>query len=241
MARSTPERSSLTPLYVILGVVALAGIGVLLFQLSRGDPGATEPVPVTLDPQELSRVQGISRGSADAPVVILEFADFQCPGCEQFATFVSPLIEERLVEPGLVRYVHYDFPLVSIHAHAFLAARAGRCALEQDRFWGYHDILYARQTSWSSLDDPTDEFVEYAGELGLNGDEFAACLRSDRYAEEVTRSMRFGESLDVPGTPTLIVNGKRLAQTPSFAELEQIVRQEAGLTTADSAASASAG
>lgn len=229
MARSTPERSSLTPLYVILGVVALAGIGVLLFQLSRGDAGATEPVPVSIDPTALQRVQGVAIGREDAPVVIYEFADFQCPGCSQFAAFVAPLIKERLVEPGLVRYVHYDFPLTSIHRHAFLAARAARCADEQGRFWEYHDLLYGRQPQWSEAGDAAGRFIDYAAETGLDESAFESCLRSDRFAEEVTRSLRFGESLDIPGTPTLIINGKRLPQTPSFSELERIVREEAGV------------
>jgi protein-disulfide isomerase len=189
-------------------------------------------VEVAIDPAELSRVQGISIGREDAPVVIYEFADFQCPACGQYASFVTPLIKERLVEPGLVRYVYYDFPLVRAHPHAFLAARAGRCANEQGKFWGYHDLVYARQPTWSALSDATDFFVDLAREAGLDEERFEACLRSDRYAEEVTRSLRLGESLGVQGTPTLFVNGKRLPNPPTFEELEQIVRQEAGVASA---------
>jgi protein-disulfide isomerase len=221
------KQSSLTPFYVIIGVVALAGVAALLFQMRDRGSAATEPIPVAIDPAELSRVQGISVGRADAPVVIYEFADFQCPGCGQFASFVAPLIKERLVEPGLVRYVYYDFPL-SGHSHAFLASRAARCANAQGRFWEYHDLLYARQASWSGLRDASDFFVELAGAAGLDEGQFEQCLRSDQFAEEVTRSLRLGESLGVQGTPTLFVNGKRLQEIPSFEELERVVRQEAG-------------
>lgn len=230
MARKAkPARSSLTPFYAVLALVAVIGLGVLFYQMRGGSRGtaATRPVPVTLDPTELSRVQGISVGAQDAPVVIYEFADYQCPGCGQFATFVTPLVKERLVKDGTVRYVYYDFPLPS-HAHSFLAARAARCANVQGKFWEYHDLLYARQPSWSGLSDATDFFVDLAGPAGVEKRPFEECLRSDQFAEEVTRNLRLGESLGVQGTPTIIINGKRLAEPPSYSELEELVRQEIG-------------
>lgn len=229
--------SGLTPFYAVLGVIALAGVGLILYQLmTRGGSAATEPVEVEIDATELARVQGISIGDADAPVVIYEFADFQCPACGQYAALTAPLIKERLVETGIVRYVHYDFPLTQIHPHAFLAARAGRCAEEQDGFWQFHDLIYARQMRWSSMGDPSGIFIDLAEEVGLDRGAFTECLRSDRFAEEVTRNMRLGESLGVPGTPTLFVNMRRLQQVPSYNELEALVRSEAGLTDESGAA-----
>jgi protein-disulfide isomerase len=225
-------RSPLTPFYVILGIIAVAGLGVLLYQvLGRAEP-ALEPIPVAMDPAELARAPGVAIGPDDAPVVIYEFADFQCPGCQQFATFVAPLVKQRYVEQGLVRYVYYDFPLTQIHPHAFLASRAGRCANEQGRFWEYHDLLYGRQARWASVRNPTDLFIEYAGEVGLDRRQFTDCLRSDRYALEITQNMRLGESLGVGGTPTLFVNGKRLPSVPSLRELEAIIQQEMGTSPA---------
>lgn len=237
MARSKPSRapqgSSLNVFYVVLGIVAVVGLGVLAFQVfGREDPVA-RPVDVEIDPAELARTPGVALGQSDAPVVIYEFADFQCPGCAQFATFVAPLIKERLVEPGLVRYVYYDFPLTQ-HQHAFLASRAARCAGEQERFWEYHDMLYGRQPRWASASSTgaaTDLFVDYAREVGIDAAAFETCLRSDRYAEEVTRNLRFGESLGVSGTPTIFVNARRLQSIPSFQQLEAMVRAEAGVAT----------
>lgn len=236
MARRTAApagRSPLFPFYVILGIVAVAGVGVLLYQvLGRGGAAALEPVPVMMNPEDLARVQGISIGQPNAPVEIFEFADFQCPGCAQFATFVAPLVKERYVDAGIVRYVYYDFPLTSIHPHAFLASRAGRCANEQDRFWDYHDLLYGRQPRWASVRNAADIFIDYAGEIGLNRGAFQECLNSDRYALEVTQNLRLGESLGVQGTPTLFINGKRLPAVPSFRELEGIIQQELGTSPA---------
>jgi protein-disulfide isomerase len=227
----TPAKSSsnsLTPFYIVIGVVALIGVGILAYQTLSSGEAATAPVAVDIDPAELARTPGIGIGREDAPVVIYEFADFQCPGCAGFASFVAPLIKERLVEQGLVRYVYYDFPLTSIHAHAFLASRAGRCANEQGRFWDYHDVLYARQSRWSSMREVTGYFVDIAAEIGLDRSQFDSCLRSDRYAEEVTRNLRLGESLGVSGTPTLFVNGRRLPHIPAYSDLEAMVMEEAG-------------
>jgi protein-disulfide isomerase len=236
------KSSRLTPLYAILGGVAVVGVGLIVFQLvSSGGGGATEPVEVEIDPSELAQVQGISIGDPSAPVVIYEFADFQCPACAQYASIYAPIIKQRLVDTGLVRYVHYDFPLTQIHPHAFLAARAGRCANEQGGFWQFHDLTYARQRRWTALSDPSSVFVDVAEEIGLDEDRFEACLRSDRFAEEVTRSLRLGESMGVPGTPTLFVNMRRLPQVPPFEELEAIVRAEAGVGAGASEATDTAG
>ena len=239
MARKPAKQSSssMQPFYVILGVVAVVGVGLVLWQvMGRGSP-AVAPVPVVISDQELSRVQGISIGRDDAPVVIYEFADFQCPGCGQFATFTAPLIKERLVETGQVRYVYYDFPLTQMHQHAFLASRAGRCANDQGRFWDYHDILYGRQPSWSSLSNATSYFIGLAEELGLDEGQFSSCLRSDEHQEEISRNIQLGQMLGVQGTPTLFVNMKRLGGVPDFAELQQIVQAEMGVAPAEPAAS----
>jgi protein-disulfide isomerase len=139
-----------------------------------------------------------------------------------------------------VRYVYYDFPLIQIHQNAFLAARAGRCANEQGKFWEFHDVIYGQQPNWSSEPDPSDLFVEYGVRAGVQEGPFESCLRSDRFAREVSESMELGKSLGVGGTPTLIVNGRRLGSTPAFAELEQIVNEAAsgGAPAAASAAPA---
>jgi protein-disulfide isomerase len=247
VAAKPPQRNPLLPFYIILGLVALAGVAVLATQLrSKGGVAATEPVPVQIDPAELSRVQGISIGKEDAPVVMYEFADFQCPHCAEWVTFIEPLIRQQLVAQGTVRYVFYEFPLGGTFRHSFLAARAGRCANEQGKFWEYHDLLFGRQSTWSPMDDPSDDFVKMAGTVGLNTKQFESCLRSDKYAREVTLTRQLGDKLGVQGTPTIFINGKRLENIPGdYAALEAIVKREvAGMAPAgagtDSAPAASA-
>ena len=251
MPRPAPapkRRSSLTPFYVILGLVLLAGIVLLAMKVLKpaARAGANQGVAVQLTPDQLQRVHGISLGRADAPITIYEFADFQCPHCAQFAAFVEPLIRERLVETGKARYVFYEFPLG--FKWSFLAARAGRCANEQGKFWDFHAIAFARQPQWSYDPDAAAQFTEYARTIpGMDAGKFDQCVRSDRFQKEVSESLQLGQSLGVGGTPTLYVNGRKLDPLPeSYSELEAQVRRIApgafdGAAAAPAAAPATPG
>lgn len=236
MPRPAPkrqQRNSLLPFYILLGVVALVGAWFLFRQMGGGGGApATTLQPVVMTPEQLQRVPGISKGQADAPVVIMEFADFQCPACGQFARFSEPLLQDW-IDNGTVRFVWYDFPLVQIHAHAMLASRAGRCANEQGRFWPFHDYVFGQQGEWSAARDASGLFIGYAQQAGLDRAAFATCLRSNKYQKEVSESYELGNTLGVGGTPTLFVNGKKVQNTPSTrAEWEKLIRQEQGSAAA---------
>jgi protein-disulfide isomerase len=227
-APAPKRRSSLTPFYVILGLVLLAGIGLLVTKLKPGSQAAANTgVAVQLTPDQLQRVQGISMGRADAPITIYQFADYQCPHCAQFATFIEPLIKQNLVETGKARYVFYEFPLGGQFRWSFLSARAGRCANEQGKFWDFHGIVFARQREWSFDSDPAEKFIEYARAIpGMDVAKFEQCVRSDRFQKEVSESHQLGTSLGVGGTPTVFVNGRRLEPLPeSYSQFETQVRQ----------------
>lgn len=231
MARPAPRspRSSMLPFYVALGAVALVGAFLLYRQVSAaGGTAATTLTRVAMTPEQLNRVPGIPQGRPDAPVVIMEFADFQCGGCADFARFSKPLLADH-IENGTVRFVWYDWPIVQIHANATLAARAGRCAHEQERFWPYHDVVFGKQAEWSSSQRAVNLFIDYAQLAGLDRARFSECLRSDRYQEEVSQSHELGNTLGVSGTPTLFVNGKRVERAPNTrAGWDALIRQELG-------------
>jgi protein-disulfide isomerase len=231
VARPEPKSrgTSLTPFYVILGVVAVAG-AVLLYTQMRGAAGApaTGPQAIDLTAEEVRAAPGITAGPADAPVVILEFGDFQCGACQQFATFSKPLLND-FIQDGSVRFVWYDFPLIQIHRNAFLAARAGRCANDQNAFWTYHDVVFGRIGEWQDAPSPAPRFVDYAAQAGLDRGAFEQCLNSDRFQREVTENMRLGESLGVQGTPTIFVNGQRLTEWPrTRAQWEELIQAARG-------------
>jgi protein-disulfide isomerase len=211
---------------VILGLVLLAGIGLLATKLKpKAKEAVNEGIAVQLTPDQLQRVHGISLGRADAPITIYEFADFQCPHCAQFAAFVEPLIRQNLVETGKARYVFYEFPLG--FKWSFLSARAGRCANEQGKFWDFHAIIFARQRQWSFDPDAAAQFTEYAKTIpGMDAGKFEQCVRSDQFQKEVSESLKLGQSLGVGGTPTLFVNGRKIDPLPeSYSQFEAQVRR----------------
>ncbi len=208
-------------------VVALAAVAALAWSMtSGGGDAATEPIEMEVtDMQQLaSMARGVHQGSDDAPITILEFADYQCPGCGSFATTVKPQLDLAFIQPGTVKFVFYDFPLVSIHPHAFLAARAGRCAEDQGQFWAFHDEIFRNQSGWSlSASSPVGAFEDYAARVGLDQGDFRSCLRSDAHVETVTANMHLGQALGVSGTPTVLIsrgNGQyRQVSAPSIPEM----------------------
>lgn len=212
--------------WVLAGVAVLA-IAVLGYGLGSRTFGDMARAPVELevesDQELVEMAQGMVLGDPEAPVTIVEFGDFQCPGCGAFARRVKPLVDRQIVQPGRASFVFYDFPLVQMHGNAFLAARAARCAGEQDRFWDYHDLLFQNQTQWSVDSSPAGRFDSYAEELGLDAGAFEECLRSDRHARTVTANMRLGEALGVSGTPTIMVSqGQGMANRLMSTDFQSI-------------------
>jgi protein-disulfide isomerase len=208
---------------VVLVVLAVVGIAVLGYVLSSGGGGGSEApmavVPVELpgveDPQQLlALAQGVVLGDPAAPITIMEFADYSCPTCGVFQAQIKPRIELAYVQDGHAKFVFHDRVLGSF-PHSFLAARAARCAGDQDRYFEYHDVLFRNQPAWSTRRSaPAGLLEEYAQGLGLDAESFRACLRSDRHADVVTANLRLAEQLDVYSTPTILVRAGGLPTRP---------------------------
>ena len=145
-------------------------------------------------------------GDPNAPVTIMEFGDYQCNVCKRFALFDKLQIDRAYIESGQAKLEFYDFPIMSLHRHAFLAARAVRCAGEQDRYFEYHDVVFQTQEDWFPMDNVTGHFNDLAKELQLDQRDFDACLKSDRYADVVSANLRLGQLMGVTGTPALFVH-----------------------------------
>jgi len=177
--------------------------------------GSAEPRQPTIDP---ARVRGV----ADAPVTIVEFADYQCPFCKRSQKVLDQLLYEF---KGKVRLAHKDFPLPS-HPGAFPAAEAARCAGAQGVFWEYNDLLYIAAPDFSR-----DDFVRYAGRLGIDREAFAACLDAKRYRKEIEADIAEGRAWGVRGTPTFVINGAPLVGAQPIEAFRDAVRdalQDAG-------------
>jgi protein-disulfide isomerase len=192
--------------YTILGVVAVIGIGVLGYQLAKP---ATVSIPanVTVQPSDTAGFRGYVKGSDSAAVEITEYADYQCPFCQTFATLQMPTIDERLIKTGRLRWRYRDFPLQQ-HPYSRIAAHSAACADEQGKFWPQHERIYEGQPEWSASSDAADIFRRYAGETGLDLRTYDACMSAGKYAGRIQASLDEGMRAGVSSTPTLLVGGR---------------------------------
>ena len=198
---SSPNR-----FYLLIGGLAVVGALVLYF-LSRQGHSPTIPVAVAVTAGDTAGFRGYLLGSADAPVEIMEFADYQCPACEKFEMVEFPYVLERLINTGRVRYVYRDFPLDQPHKWARLAAHAAACANDQGKFWEVHGGIYATQTEWSFSSRAGNQFREIAGKQGLDLDSYDECMGSLRYAGRLQGSLDEGLRMGVNSTPTFVIGG----------------------------------
>lgn len=158
-------------------------------------------------------------GVADAPVTVIEYADFQCPACAG----VSPLIKQLLeTEESKVRLAYRHFPLTSIHDKAMITAEAAEAAGAQGKFWEMHALLYERQRLWAakSADEMPNVLAEYAQELGLDVAQFKQALAEHTYRAKVQQQYDDAIALGLPGTPSFIFNDVHYpADQLGFSEL----------------------
>jgi len=203
-----PPKSSPKAFYLVLGAVAVIGVAFLYYQTRSGD-GAAQAV--TIDPNvPLPKAEGYVLGKPDAPVQVIEYADFECPVCAYFSTITEPDIRKRLIEPGTIsfRYMHYHIPS---HPNTWAASHAAACANEQGKFWEMHDAIYETQDRWAGTATrrPKGVLKDQAERIGLNVGQWESCFDTQKYQPQLLASQKDAESRQVGGTPTFII-GKRL-------------------------------
>jgi protein-disulfide isomerase len=180
----------------------------------------TFKVTTTLDPlrTEIPTAGYPSKGPANAPVTIVEFADFECPYCGQMFPTLK-MVEQNYADK--VRFVYRQFPLTNSHPHAQKAAEASLCAHEQQRFWEFHDSLFADQ---SRLDIPS--LKQRAQALGLNTAAFESCLDSGKQAGAVDKEREDARKIGVSSTPTVFVNGRLVGGVRTYPEVREVIEDE---------------
>ena len=198
-------------------------------QLAKpSQPSAPSIVKISLDDDPF-------KGNKDAPVTIVEFADFQCPFCSRFFQQTLSQLEQNYIATGKVKFVYRDLPLDSLHPNARPASIAAECADEQGKFWQYHDILFENQAQWNKLDskDLDDTLVKYAQDLGLDVSSFKVCLNSPEIADEVNKDYLEATRYGVSGTPTFFIGNEKdgftkLVGAQPFAAFESQIESQLG-------------
>ncbi len=144
-------------------------------------------------------------GGANAEVIVIEFADFACPFCQETAPEVRQAAEKY---GNRIKIIFRDYPL---HDSSITLALAGRCAGEQGKFWPMHDLLFQNQAVLSSAgDNLSAALMQLAQSLELNTDNFTACLDNQKYLDQIKRDFDDAEILGIEGTPTWFVNNYQI-------------------------------
>lgn len=202
-------------------ILALAAITVfVLLNSGGGDDSAVAKLDAAADSLPTDLADGKSLGSPDAPVVLTEFADFQCPFCLRYAVEDEPMIIDEYVATGKVRLEFRSKPILG--QESVRAAAAAECAAEQDKFWEYHNRLFRVQAAAGQLSNEKtnngrfsdDNLAKYAGEVGLDTTAFTACLNSSATNDKVAADDLAATQLGISSTPSFLINGQPLGGTP---------------------------
>lgn len=210
--------SGVAPFLIIGGIFLATILGIWWISQSGGDGGGntaqTNSATQTAQTQD-GRIANYNqapagatpanfKGAANSPVVIEEFADFQCPTC----AVVHPKMNEISAKYGnRVKFIYRHFPITQIHPNAYGAAVAAEAAGLQGKFWQMQDLLFRNQTQWSNAQNASELFKEYAGRIGLNVEQFENDLRGVQAKQRVDFDIERARALNINSTPTVLVNG----------------------------------
>jgi len=217
---------------IVVVVMAAIEAPVYRYLINRPEaPALGAAVPAAVLDQRLVRPDSHATGDLSAPVTVVEFGDFECPGCGR----IEPEVEDMLAQYGnRIRFVFRQYPLRDMHPYAETAAEASECAADQGKFWQTERKFYAEQ------DDLTEPALDrYASELGLDTRQFDACLASGAVKARVQSDVDDGRAVGVKGTPTFFVGHKLFFSTP-FDAILQTVNQQLAAASTPGGASASA-
>jgi len=168
-------------------------------------------------------------GKADSKVTVVEYGDFECPACAAYVPIVQQ-IKANYEDKIAFQFRH--FPLVQIHQNAMAASRAAEAASKQGKFWEMHDLLYGQQDAWAKSPNAASIFEDYATQLSLSIDQFKADMAAQSTLDTINADVREGQKLNVTGTPTFVINGQKVEQTPqtyeAFAALIDAALKEQG-------------
>ncbi|HXK36296.1 MAG TPA: DsbA family protein [Candidatus Paceibacterota bacterium] len=222
------------PVAILIGALLIAGS---VLYIGSDDTTATisdqtgDPSPTPIEDYEslVSDTDPVL-GNADAPVTIVEFSDFQCPYCRSFWLSTFSQLKADYIDTGKVKLVFRDVPL-SFHDAAGPSAIGGQCALEQGKFWEYHDELFAQQMQLEA--DPTQvastvtygitEIKAWARLAGVNGTAFDACLDAETYTDRIQEDISAATEVGVDGTPSFFINGEPLVGAQPYVVFQAAI------------------
>lgn len=206
--------------YVVLALVAVAG-AILIVRAAR-TPKFT-PV-VTTAPVTPAQAEGYLLGNPNAPVQVMEFADFECPACGNFSVITEPDVRARIVNTGLASYRFFDFPL-PMHKNTMAASNAAACAADQGKFWEMHDALFRNQPEWNgeATSEPKKIFLGYVKTLGLDTDAWEKCFDEQKHQNRILANQAEGSRRQVQSTPTFVIGTRMIPGALNYDQFKAYV------------------
>ena len=187
--------------------------------------GSIVSITPTVHPME----NGKGLGNPNAPVKIEVYEDFQCPACKEFTDAIEPaLLQSTYITGGQVYYEFMQYPFLdqnSITKESHQASNASMCALEQGKFWDYHDILFANQNGENAGAFTDKRLQAFAESIGLDMTAFDKCFKANTYSSEIETDYQKGVSAGVNSTPSVFLNGKEVSpgSIPTYQQLKSAI------------------
>lgn len=214
-------------LWTFVGVILVASVIAMIRLAQTNTP--TAPVQTVKILSSVTK-DDWARGNLTASTTIIEYGDFQCPGCASY----FPIVKEIEKQYGSkFRFIFRHFPLQQ-HPNARLAAQASEAAGKQGKFWEMYEMLYSKQNEWAEKPnkDAAVIFTSYAEKLGLKSDQFKTDLYDSASIDKIEKSFDQGVGFGVDGTPTFFINDTRVPPMRTFAEFKTyIINAVASSTT----------
>lgn len=229
--------------WAVFIVIVVAVIGGMVYmarqdKLDVSDVGKDKVAGVLAAEDRNGNIEEHVLGKKDAKVIIVEYGDYQCPGCSTAAPKAKAVAEKYKDNVALI---FRNFPIATIHPNARAAAAAAEAAGFQGKFWEMHDLIYANQDTWSqaSTNDRTEIFLGYARQIGLKEEQFKEGLSDARITKKINFDVAIARTQGVTGTPTFYINGELVESTNDADYLENAVKEalkKAGVEVKEEAA-----
>lgn len=216
---SSPKKSSKsasarkkdrTTLYLLIAGAAIAIAVIALIVVQNRSQAQVSLPPAAEAVAAVEIADRNTKGSADAPVTVTVFSDFECPACKSFATGAEKQITDEYINQGLVRFEYKHFPLPQHNPSATQGALASECAADQGQFWPMHAYLFQEAGKAGTSTFTLSRLRSMSDALGLDTAEFSKCVSESKYAQLVRENIRDGQQLGVNATPTIYVNDQKV-------------------------------
>lgn len=187
---------------IILVVAAGALIATLVLRLNN----SSDVVPAAASIDASIPQNGAVLGDPSAKVTVTEWGDFQCPFCKDFAQNSQPQLIADYVKTGKVKLEFKNFPFIG--PESVTAAEAAACAADQNKFWAFHDTVYANQQTENSGAYTTSRLEKIASAAGLNTDQYKTCMSKGTHTADVAATKAAAQAIPIKSTPSFVINGK---------------------------------